>query len=225
MLYFGPSFFLLIPALIFAVWAQVKMKNTYKKYSRVTSMRKLTGREVARLLLDSYSLSNVPVEKIAGNLTDHYDPRGQKLRLSSGVYESDSLAAIGVAAHETGHAIQHKSGYVPMNIRQAIFPVASFGSSLAFPLFFIGFLFRTPVLMDVGILFFTGALIFQVVTLPVEFNASSRALVVLENRGYILAQEKEGVKKVLSAAALTYVAATAMAAMQLIRLFILRGRR
>ncbi len=225
MFFFGPSFLLLIPAVIFALWTQAKMKKTYAKYSRVVSNRGLTGADVARLLLDSYNLGNVPVEKITGNLTDHYDPREKKLRLSTGVYASDSLAALGVAAHETGHAIQHKAGYFPMNIRQAIFPVASFGSTLAFPLFLIGFLFRTPILMDIGILFFIGALLFQVVTLPVEFDASRRALAILESRSYIAPQEKEGVKKVLSAAALTYVAATAMAVMQLIRLLILRGRR
>ena len=225
MFFFGPSFLLLIPAVIFALWTQAKMKNTYTKYSRVVSTRGLTGADVARLLLDSYNLGNVPVEKIAGNLTDHYDPRKRKLRLSAGVYGSDSLAALGVAAHETGHAIQHQARYLPMDIRQAIFPAASFGSTLAFPLFLIGFLFRTPFLMDIGILFFIGALLFQVVTLPVEFDASRRALVVLENRNYITPEEKEGVKKVLNAAALTYVAATAMAVMQLIRLLILRGRR
>lgn len=225
MFFFGPSFLLLIPAVIFALWTQAKMKKTYTEYSRVVSSRGLTGADVARLLLDSYNLGNVPVEKITGNLTDHYDPRERKLRLSAGVYAGDSLSALGVAAHETGHAIQHKAGYFPMNIRQAIFPVASFGSTLAFPLFLIGFLFRTPMLMDIGILFFIGALLFQVVTLPVEFDASRRALAILESRNYIAPQEKEGVKKVLSAAALTYVAATAMAIMQLIRLLILRGRR
>ena len=225
MFFFGPSFFLLIPAVIFALWTQAKMKNTYARYSRVVSTRGLTGADVARLLLDSYNLGNVPVEKIVGNLTDHYDPRKRKLRLSTGVYGSDSLAALGIAAHETGHAIQHQARYLPMDVRQAIFPVASFGSTLAFPLFLIGFLFRTPFLMNIGILFFIGALLFQVVTLPVEFDASRRALVVLENRSYITPQEKEGVKKVLNAAALTYVAATAMAVMQLIRLLILRGRR
>jgi len=225
MFFFDSTIILLIPALILAIWAQVKLKNTYAKYSKVASMRNLTGGDVARLLLDSYGLGNVPVEKISGNLTDHYDPKAKTLRLSSGIYGSNSIAALGVAAHETGHALQDKARYFPMNIRQAIYPVSSLGSVLAFPLFFIGFLFRTPMLMDIGILFFIGALLFQVITLPVEFNASNRALVLLEKRAYIAPQEKEGVKQVLNAAALTYVAATAMAAMQLIRLLILRGRR
>ena len=225
MFFFDSTIVLLIPALIFAFWAQAKMKNTFRKYSQVRSGRGITGGEVARLLLDSYKLDNIPVERVQGHLTDHYDPRGKKLRLSNPVYSSDSLAALGVAAHETGHAIQHKDRYFPMNIRQVIYPAASFGSMLAFPLFFIGFLAQLPYLMDIGILFFVGALFFQVVTLPVEFNASRRALAILDQRGYIAPQEKDGVRKVLQAAALTYVAATAMAAMQLLRLLILRGRR
>ncbi len=225
MFFFDSTIILLVPALILAIWAQVKLRSTYQKYSEVPSMRNLTGKDVARLLLDSYGLENVPVEQIAGNLTDHYDPKAKVLRLSSGIYGSNSIAALGVAAHETGHALQDKSRYFPMNIRQAIYPVSSLGSMLAFPLFFIGFLFQTPLLMDIGILFFIGALLFQIITLPVEFNASNRALALLEERAYIAPEEREGVKQVLKAAALTYVAATAMAAMQLIRLFMLRGRR
>jgi Zn-dependent membrane protease YugP len=168
------------------------------------------------------------VEQTTGRLSDHYDPRKKALRLSSGVYDSHSLAALGVAAHEAGHAIQHHNGYAPLHLRNLIYPMASFGSTLAFPLFIVGFIFTNggpSLLMDIGILLFSVAVAFSVLTLPVEFNASRRALVLLEEGRYLDGAELGGAKKVLSAAALTYVASTAMAIMQLVRLLILRDRR
>ncbi len=168
------------------------------------------------------------IEKVPGDLTDHYDPRKKVLRLSQGVHDSTSIAALGIAAHETGHAIQHRNHYQPMAVRSFIYPVASLGSTLAFPLFFAGFIFSrggANILMDIGILLFTGAVAFSVVTLPVEFNASRRALALLEERRFLTPDEMVGARKVLSAAALTYVASTAMAAVQLLRMFLLRSSR
>jgi Zn-dependent membrane protease YugP len=211
-----------------ALYAQFKVQSTFQKYLRVGSSSNLTGAQVARELLDKNQLHNVPVEITPGNLSDHYDPRRRILRLSPEVYHGRSLAALGVAAHETGHAIQHANEYIPLNIRNAVFPVASFGSSLAFPLFFIGLILGRGglFLMDLGIILFSVAVLFQVLTLPVEFNASSRALQMLEGGGYLSrGQEIAGARKVLSAAALTYLAATAMAVLQLLRLLVLRGSR
>ena len=227
-LFYDPTFLLLIPAFILAVYAQFKVQSTFQKYLRVAASSNLTGAQVARQLLDRNHLSDVPVEITPGNLSDHYDPRRRILRLSSAVYHGRSLAALGVAAHETGHAIQHATDYIPLNIRNAVFPVASFGSNLAFPLFFIGLILGRGglFLMDLGIVLFSVAVFFQVLTLPVEFNASSRALQMLEDGGYLArGREVSGAKKVLSAAALTYLAATAMALLQLLRLVLLRGAR
>lgn len=223
--YFDPTYILVLPALIFAMWAQSKVTSTFKKYLKVYAASNITGAEVARRILDSHGLDDVNVEQVRGNLTDHYDPRNRVLRLSETVYNSSSVAAIGVAAHETGHALQHANNYIPLNIRNNIFPVASFGSKLAFPLFFIGILFSYPTLMTVGIWFFVAALAFQIVTLPVEFNASNRALKLLTDGGYITQTELPRTKAVLSAAALTYVAAVAVSAMQLLRLIVLRNAR
>lgn len=226
--FYDPTYILIIPALILALYAQFKVQSTFQKYLRVGSSSNLTGAQVARELLDKNQLHNVPVEITPGNLSDHYDPRRRILRLSPEVYHGRSLAALGVAAHETGHAIQHANEYIPLNIRNAVFPVASFGSSLAFPLFFIGLILGRGglFLMDLGIILFSVAVLFQVLTLPVEFNASSRALQMLEGGGYLSRrQEIAGARKVLSAAALTYLAATAMAVLQLLRLLVLRGSR
>ncbi len=168
------------------------------------------------------------VEKIAGQLTDHYDPRKKVLRLSEGVHDNTSIAALGIAAHEAGHALQHATGFAPLALRNAIYPVANVGSTLAFPLFFIGFLMSSKgpsVLMDVGILLFAGAVVFSVITLPVEFDASKRAMALLGERGFLVGNELVGARKVLSAAALTYVASTAMAVMQLVRMFLMRSSR
>lgn len=227
MFFWDYTFFLLIPPLILALYAQQKVRSTYKHLSTKLASSRISGAEVARQILRS-SGANVKVEKTRGKLTDHYDPRKKVLRLSEGVYGSSSLAALGIAAHETGHALQHQSGYFPIQLRNAIYPVARFGSSLAFPIFFIGFIFSRQgpsILMDIGILLFAGAVVFSVLTLPVEFNASNRALILLREGGYLKKEELYQARKVLSAAALTYVAATAMAAMQLLRLFILRGSR
>ncbi len=223
--FFDPTFLLLIPALILAVWAQSKVKGAYRRYSAVYAREGLTAREAARKILDDNGLQAVPVERVRGNLTDHYDPKAKVLRLSEGVYDSRSIAAIGVAAHEAGHAIQDARSYVPLKLRNAIVPVASLGSGAAFPLFFLGFLFGWPPLMDIGILVFLGVLVFHLVTLPVELDASSRALKILGGSGLLASDEIGGARAVLNAAALTYVAATVMAAVQLLRLVLLRGMR
>ena len=223
--FYDPTFILLIPAVILALWAQVKVKSTFAKYEKVLAGRGLSGAEVAQRLLGDAGLGNVQIEEVQGKLSDHYDPRTRILRLSPPISRGRSVAALGVAAHEVGHAIQHQNAYSPFQVRQAIVPAANFGSTLAFPLFFIGILFSAPKLMDIGIVFFSAAVVFQLVTLPVEFNASSRALVLLESRGYLAGEEVGQAKKVLSAAALTYVAATAMAVLELVRLLILRQSR
>ena len=229
MFFFDYTWFLIIPPLILALYAQARVRSTYARYSQVAAASRLTGAQIACQILDSRGAQNVPVEQIPGQMTDNYDPRKKVLRLSDGIYGSNSLAALGIAAHEAGHAIQHHDGYSPLALRNVIFPIASIGSTLAFPLFFIGFIMgqkRGPsILMDIGILLFAGAVLFSVITLPVEFNASRRALVVLEERGYLNQTEMAGARKVLSAAALTYVAATAMAVMQLVRMLLIRDSR
>lgn len=214
---------LIIVGGIISLWAQMRVKSTFAKYNKVRSKNGITGAQVAKDILRTNQVHDVDVEEISGSLTDHYDPKAKKLRLSTDIFRSSSVAALGVAAHEAGHAIQHHAEYAPLHIRNGIFPVANLGSKLAFPLFIGGFLFRSGFLMDIGIWLFLGAVIFQLITLPVEFNASSRAVVLLESRGYLGRDEIGGAKKVLNAAALTYVAATAVAIMHLIRLLILRG--
>lgn len=225
--YFDSTIFLLIPAMILAFFAQSKVRGAYAKYSRVPGTKGLSGAQVARRLLDGAGLSGIEVEITAGNLTDHYDPRKQVVRLSRAVYSSNSLAALGIAAHETGHALQHSHGYFPLSLRNNFFPVVQLGSNLAMPLFLIGFLFANSIgiLMDIGIMLFIFAVIFQLITLPVEFNASSRAVGLLLENGMIARTEESGVRSVLNAAALTYVAATAVAISHLLRLLVLRGRR
>lgn len=233
MLYLLPdaTFFLVLPAFFFALWAQNRVQHAYKKYSKIHSRSGVTGAQVARRLLDDANLQNVAVEMGRGNLSDHYDPRDGTIRLSPGVYDSTSLAALGIAAHETGHAIQHGDNYFPLSFRNNIFPVANIGSRMAFPLFFVGFIFAGAegaglgFLMDIGILLFGFAVVFQLITLPVEFNASSRAVALLESSNYITQEEVGPTRQVLNAAALTYIAAVAVALSQLIRLLILRNRR
>ncbi|MGE5575949.1 MAG: zinc metallopeptidase [Syntrophothermus sp.] len=225
---YDPTFILLVPALIFAFYAQSKVNSTFHRYLQIRSRGGFTGAQVARELLSRNGAGHVQVEMIHGHLADHYDPRDQVIKLSPEVYESTSLAALGVAAHETGHALQHADHYAPLGIRNNLFPVANIGSTLAFPLFFLGFLFPRGaggVLMDLGILLFLGSLLFQVITLPVEYNASRRAMAMLEGGGYIARDEVSDTRRVLSAAAMTYVAATAMAALQLVRLLFLRNMR
>jgi len=227
MFFFDPTFILLIPALILAIYAQSKVKSTFQRYSRVRSLRGLTGKDVARELLDMRGLGDIPVEPVKGSLSDHYDPRKRVLRLSEPVYASDSVAALGVAAHETGHALQHADNYGPLMLRSSLVPVVSIGTNAAVPLFLIGFIFANTFgwLMDVGIIFFTGAVVLSLITLPVEFNASSRALALLREGGYLTEQELPHARAVLNAAAWTYVAAATMAIAQLVRLLILRGMR
>jgi len=223
--FWDSSILLLIPALVFALWAQSQVKGTFARYSRVPASSRRTGGSVAASILRAAGLDDVKVERIRGELSDHYDPRARALRLSAAVHDGYSLAALGVAAHEAGHAIQHSVGYAALSFRNGVLPVARFGSSLAFPLFFIGLIFRTGWMMDVGIYLFLGVVAFQVITLPVELNASSRAMTLLEEGGFIAGTERGAVKKVLNAAAMTYVAATAMAVAQLFRLLMLRGRQ
>jgi len=215
---------LLVPAIVLSIYAQFAIRSAYAKWSKVHSAAGMTGKQVAESLLRQNNIYDVDVEEVAGKLSDHYDSRAKKVRLSSAVYGSTSLAALGVAAHETGHAIQHATEYAPLNIRQALFPVANIGSRWGFWLFLIGmFISSFSFLMDIGIVLFAGAVLFQIVTLPVEFNASRRALLQLSNGGYLRVEEISGAKKVLNAAALTYVAAAAMAILQLIRLLLIRG--
>lgn len=221
--FFDSTMLLLLPALLVAFWAQARTKSTFDRFSTVRTRQGVTGRDVARALLDQFGLKDVPVRAVQGNLTDHYDPRDKSLSLSQSVYGSSSIAAIGVAAHEVGHAIQHKEGYRPLALRNAIIPAANIGSTAAFPLFFIGLLMRGEVLMTLGIFLYLGVLAFHLVTLPVEYDASHRALKVLGETGMLDQMELGGARRVLNAAALTYVAAMLMSLMQLIRLLILRG--
>ncbi len=228
-LYYDWTWLLLIPAMIFAIYAQMKVSSTYEKFSQVISHSGYTGAELARQILNKAGaydpdFLDVDIVAIPGKLTDHYDPKAKVLRLSEDNYYGRSVASLGIVAHEVGHAIQHARAYAPLAMRNAIVPVANIGSQLAFPLFFIGFLFNSPSLMDIGILAFSIALLFQVITLPVEFDASARAVRILRSGNYMDERELSMVKKVLVAAALTYVAATAMALLQLLRLLILRDR-
>jgi hypothetical protein len=213
---------LLLPAMAFSLWAQFKVKSAYAKYSQLASRRGTTGARVAQDLLNVNAIGGVSVTMGEGFLGDHYDPIKKVVSLSPDNYESKSIAALAVAAHEVGHAIQHKHAYAPLNFRTSLFPVANIGSTLAFPLLLAGMFFRMPLLLDVGIVFFGAAVLFQLVTLPVEFDASRRALAQLKSGGYLASDEIGAAKKVLTAAALTYVAATAVAVLQLARLLLLR---
>ncbi|HHY46447.1 MAG TPA: zinc metallopeptidase [Firmicutes bacterium] len=228
MFWWDPTYIVIFPALAFAMWAQAKVQGTFARFARVGSRRGMRGADVAREILDSYGLADVRIEQIPQHLGDHYDPRARVLRLSPQVYGSSSLAALGVAAHESGHAVQHATGYMPLAIRTSLVPVANLGSSLAFPLFFIGFIFAQSGLswlMTLGIWIFVGVVAFSIVTLPVEYNASRRALAALDTGGYLTGEELVHAREVLNAAALTYVAAVAVAVTQLLRLLILRGSR
>ncbi|MCX7923085.1 MAG: zinc metallopeptidase [Clostridia bacterium] len=209
---------LVIPALIFSIYAQFKVKGTFDKYSRYSTYRGLTGAEAARQILYNNGLYDVAVEPVAGSLTDHYDPKKRVVRLSETVYSSTSVAAIGVAAHETGHAIQHQVGYAPLNLRSNLVPVASIGSMAGPYMAIFGLIFQMSWLAQLGIILFTVAVAFYLVTLPVEFNASKRAVAVLESRGILSASELVPTKKVLNAAAMTYVASALTAMANLIHL-------
>lgn len=223
-----PTYFLVLIGLVLSLLASAKVKSTYAKYSGVRSMSGLTGAEAAQKILYAQGIFDVSVEHIEGELTDHYDPSAKVLRLSDGVYASASIAAVGVAAHECGHAIQHAQSYAPLKIRTAIVPAANIGAKISWPLILVGLVIGSSgsnVLITLGILMFSLSVLFQIVTLPVEFNASARAVTALSEMGILYGDEVNGTKKVLSAAALTYVAAAASAILQLFRLVLLFGRR
>lgn len=220
-LFYPETLILLIPAFLLAIYAQYKVRSAYSKYLQVPTQRRITAREAAEYILRSAGITNVQIEPIRQPLGDHYDPRRRKLRLSAP--DSASVAAVGVAAHEAGHALQHAQGYAPLALRSAIVPVAMFGSQLAFPLFFLGLIFQATSLVNVGIILFSAAVLFTLVTLPVEFNASRRAMVALRSAGLVTEGELGAVKEVLSAAALTYVASAAMAIVQLLGMLMIAG--
>ncbi|MGI6088568.1 MAG: zinc metallopeptidase [Bilifractor porci] len=217
------TYLLILAAFVFTLIVQGVMRGTFRKYSRIRSGSGMTGAQVAQQILASEGLYGVQVLQVSGDLTDHYDPRNKTVSLSQTVYGSSSLAAQGVAAHECGHAIQDAKGYAPLGIRSALVPVANFGSSAAWPLFFIGLIFQLPVIMKIGIFLFFFALLFQLVTLPVEFNASHRAMKKLKGMNLMSREELGGARSVLSAAAMTYVAAAATSLMYLLRMLILSG--
>lgn len=223
---YDPTMIILIPAIIFTLYAQGKVKSNFGKYLKVQTQRGFSGAEVARALLDQNELRDIPIELVNGELSDHYDPTKRVLRLSREVYQGRSIASVSVAAHEVGHAIQHSNGYMPLSVRNLVFPIARFGSSAAWLFIIIGLMIPTlGGLMDIGILLFGAAVVFQVITLPVEFNASNRALQLLDSNGFIVYEEQKGARKVLNAAALTYVAAMASGIAQLLRLILIRNRR
>ncbi|MBQ4529465.1 MAG: zinc metallopeptidase [Lachnospiraceae bacterium] len=224
--YFDPTYILILIGVVLSLFASAKMKSTFAKYSKVRSYTGMTGAQAAERLLQAEGIYDVRVEHISGNLTDHYDPKGKVLRLSDTVYQSTSVAALGVAAHECGHAIQHKEGYAPLKIRGSMVPAVNIGAQISWPLIFVGIIFSSlDFLIQFGIILFSLTVLFQLVTLPVEFNASRRALAALERNHILQEVEIKSTRKVLTAAALTYVAAAAASILQLLRLLILFGGR
>jgi Zn-dependent membrane protease YugP len=221
--FLGPSILILLPAIVLAIYAQWKVRSTYTRYARVPSTGRITAQEAAQRILERADVEGVTFESAKRPLGDHYDPRKKVLRLSAPT--STSIAAIGVAAHESGHAMQHARGFAPLALRTAIVPIASFGSQLAFPLFLVGLIFRLQPLLTAGILLFSVAVLFTLITLPVEFDASRRAVAALRETAIVTTEELGSVKEVLFAAALTYVAAAAMAALQLFMLLSISRRR
>ncbi|MCK5785003.1 MAG: zinc metallopeptidase [Candidatus Sabulitectum sp.] len=220
----NPGIIVIIAAFILGMIARSRVNSTFNQYSKVRNGLGLTGASMARSILDNYGLANIGIEQVQGKLTDHYDPRSKSLRLSSAVFGSDSVAAIGIAAHEAGHAVQHAMGYTPLKFRTALVPVANIGSQMLFPLLLGGFFFRMTNLIYIGIALYSAALLFQLVTLPVEFNASARAVQWLEKERGFPPSDVAGVKKVLTAAAMTYVA-SALAAIGQMLWLLLAGRR
>lgn len=218
-------FILVLPMVLFSFIASAKVNSAFNKYSQISSLRGLTGAQAANEVLRYYGINNVAVEQVAGKLTDHYDPKANVIRLSDKVYNSTSVAAIGVACHEAGHAAQYAEGYFPVKLRSVIYPACSIGSKVGFPLAILGLVFSFDFLVTLGIAFFGLAVFFQIVTLPVEFNASRRAVSVIDGMGILGADELKGVKKVLTAAALTYVASLAVSLANLLRLVLLTNRR
>ena len=226
--YYDYTYFIfMLPALIVSLWAQIKVKSTFNKFSRVSNSRGLTGAQAAYRVLADNGITDVRIERISGSLNDHYDPKTNVIRLSESVYDSTSVSAVGVAAHEAGHAVQEAESYAPMKLRAMLVPVTQIGSSLSMPLIIIGILVPTyyTFFVQLGILFFSLAVLFQLVTLPVEFNASSRAIKALESGNLLYDQELDGAKKVLKAAAMTYLAASLTAILSLIRLILVYGGR
>ena len=224
-LYFDWTYILVILAFVLSMIVQTAMQSTFRKYSRVRSSYGMTGAQVAQRILESEGIYGVQVRPVRGNLTDHYDPRSKTVNLSESIYGSTSVAALGVAAHECGHAIQDARDYAPLRIRSALVPAANFGSQFSWILFFIGLVLQSGILTEIGILLFCFALLFQLVTLPVEFNASNRALVQLDSMNLVPDQELPYARKVLGAAALTYVASASASLLQLLRLYLLFGGR
>jgi len=223
--FWDPTMIIVIPAVLLALYAQLRVRSTYAQYSQVPISNGLSGAQVAQEILRRNGLSGVEIERTEGVLSDHYDPRTRTLSLSSDVHDGMSVASAGVAAHETGHAIQHARQYAPLALRSAMVPTVQFGSWLAWPLFIIGFLFHSGTMVQLGILVFTAFVAFTVVTLPVEFDASGRAMRALQEEGLVTSDELRGVRSVLTAAALTYVAAAAMAILQLARMLLLANAR
>lgn len=223
-MFYDPTYILVLIGLVLSLAASARVKSTFAKYSRIRSMSGLTGAQAAERLLHASGIYDVQIEKVNGNLSDHYDPRKKTLRLSDSVYGQTSLAAIGVAAHECGHAIQHQHSYSPLKLRSALVPVANFGSTLSVPLIILGVIMGySEILINLGLILFTAAVLFQLITLPVEFNASKRAITRLGETGILYGDELKQSKKVLDAAALTYVAAAAASILQLLRLILLFG--
>lgn len=224
-MFYDPTIILVMIGAVLSMWASGRVQSTFNKYSRVRSMTGMTGAEAAKRLLNSQGIYDVTVQAVKGNLTDHYDPRTRTVNLSEAVYSQTSVAAIGVAAHECGHAIQDNTGYLPLKMRGAFVPVANFGSKLSWPLILLGLFLGATSFIEIGIFLFLFAVLFQLITLPVEFNASSRATRLLGDVGILQGEEVDGTKRVLGAAALTYVAAAAASILQLLRLVILFGGR
>lgn len=226
--YMDPTYVLVLVGVIICMLASLKMNSTFRKYSRVRNHSGITGREAAEQILRQAGIYDVRIEHVSGNLTDHYDPRSKVLRLSDATYQNASVAALGVAAHECGHAIQHATGYVPLHIRGSLVPIVNFGSVIAWPLIVIGLFFSTSsssLFLNLGILAFSLAVLFQIVTLPVEFNASRRAVHILGGSGLLYENEVRATKKVLFAAALTYVAGAVSAILQLLRILMIANSR
>ena len=221
---------IVLPCLILSIWASARVNSTFKRYSNHLSSRRITGAEAARQVLQQSGIYNVRIERTSGNLTDHFDPKANVIRLSDSVYSSTSTAAIGVAAHEAGHAVQYAQSYFPIRIRTAISPITNIGSKLAVPLILAGIIFSTfaefsYVLVDIGIACFALSLVFQLITLPVEFNASRRAMAAIDKAELLTSDERVGARKTLTAAAMTYLAAVVVSLAQLLRLILLFGRR
>lgn len=225
MFYWDSTYILVIIAMMLSLFASFGVKSTFSKYQKLKTARGITGAEAARRVLDMNGLQHIRIERVSGELTDHFDPRSGVIRLSDSTYNDTSVAAVGVAAHEAGHAVQHAEGYVPIKVRNAIVPVVNIGSSLAMPLFILGLILNFLNLAYLGVILFSFALVFQLVTLPVELNASSRAIKILDSSMLLYEDEVKPAKKVLRAAAMTYVAAVASTALQLLRLLLILNNR